>query len=305
MKHHFSLILFFVLSHSFAQIINPVQWELSVEPVSPKEFDLIFTANIDENWAIYAQEVEEGGPLPTVFTFEESSSFERIGLTSEDATNKVTKYDAVFEMVVSKFYNQAQFRQRVRVFGSEFTLSGNIDYMTCDDTRCTYKPDNPFAFDYKPNQGLLVSEQSVIKPKNITENANDILYGLMPKDILISQVPCSSNGDVIVQDTAKINSLWRIFGLGFLGGLLALLTPCVFPMIPLTVSFFTKKAADESAKSGLIKAVLYGVFIVLVYLILSAPFHLLDSVNPDILNEISTNVWLNIIFFAIFVFFAF
>ncbi len=89
------------------------------------------------------------------------------------------------------------------------------------------------------------------------------------------------------------------------GGLLALLTPCVFPMIPLTVSFFTKKAADESAKSGLIKAVLYGVFIVLVYLILSAPFHLLDSVNPDILNEISTNVWLNIIFFAIFVFFAF
>jgi len=175
MKHHFSLILFFVLSHSFAQIINPVQWELSVEPVSPKEFDLIFTANIDENWAIYAQEVEEGGPLPTVFTFEESSSFESIGLTSEDATNKVTKYDAVFEMVVSKFYNQAQFRQRLRVFGSEFTLSGNIDYMTCDDTRCTYKPDNPFAFDYKPNQGLLVSEQSVIKPKNITENANDIL----------------------------------------------------------------------------------------------------------------------------------
>ena len=305
MKHHFSLILFFVLSHSFAQIINPVQWELSVEPVSPKEFDLIFTANIDENWAIYAQEVEEGGPLPTVFTFEESSSFERIGLTSEDATNKVTKYDAVFEMVVSKFYNQAQFRQRVRVFGSEFTLSGNIDYMTCDDTRCTYKPDNPFAFDFKPNQGLFVSEQSVIKPKNITENANDILYGLMPKDILISQAPCSSNGDVIVQDTAKINSLWRIFGLGFLGGLLALLTPCVFPMIPLTVSFFTKKAADESAKSGLIKAILYGVFIVLVYLILSAPFHLLDSVNPDILNEISTNVWLNIIFFAIFVFFAF
>ncbi len=305
MKHHFSLILFLVLSHSFAQIINPVQWELSVESVSPKEFDLIFTANIDENWAIYAQDVEEGGPLPTVFTFEESSSFEPIGLTIEDATNKVTKYDPVFEMVVSKFYNQAQFRQRVSVSGSEFTLSGNIDYMTCDDTRCTYKPDNPFAFDYKPNQGLFVSEQSVIKPKNITENANDILYGLMPKDILISQAPCSSNGAVFVQDTTKTNSLWRIFGLGFLGGLLALLTPCVFPMIPLTVSFFTKKAADESAKSGLIKAVLYGVFIVLVYLILSAPFHLLDSVNPDILNEISTNVWLNIIFFVIFVFFAF
>ena len=86
---------------------------------------------------------------------------------------------------------------------------------------------------------------------------------------------------------------------------MALLTPCVFPMIPLTVSFFTKKAENSTSKSGLSKAILYGVFIVLVYLILSIPFHLLDSVNPDILNEISTNVWLNVIFFVIFIFFAF
>ncbi len=305
MKKFLSLVLLLILTHSAAQILNPVQWALSVESISPNEFDLVFTANIDENWAIYAQEVEEGGPLPTVFTFEESPNFTRVGSVIEDETNKATKHDPVFEMVVSKFFKQAEFRQRVRVSGSAFSLSGNIDYMTCDDTRCTYKPDNPFTFDYTTNQGFVVAENSAIQAKAIAENANEILYGISPEAITISRIPCAAQSDGLVQSVKKPNSLWRIFGLGFLGGLLALLTPCVFPMIPLTVSFFTKKTDQKTTKSGLASAILYGVFIVLVYLILSIPFHLLDSVNPDILNEISTNVWLNVIFFIIFIFFAF
>ena len=117
---------------------------------------------------------------------------------------------------------------------------------------------------------------------------------------------CSTQSSSISQDILNTNNtLWRIFCLGFLGGLLALLTPCVFPMIPLTVSFFTKKSGSPKDKSGVSKAILYGFFIVLVYLALSVPFHLLDSVNPDVLNEISTNVWLNIFFFITFIFFAF
>lgn len=305
MKKFLSLVLLLILTHSTAQILDPVQWVLSVESISPNEFDLVFTANIDENWAIYAQEVDEGGPLPTVFTFEESPNFTRVGSVIEDETNKATKHDPVFEMVVSKFFKQAEFRQRVRVSGSAFSLSGNIDYMTCDDTRCTYKPDNPFTFDYTTNQGFVVAENSAIQAKAIVKNANEILYGISPEVISISSIPCAAQSDGLVQSVKKPNSLWRIFGLGFLGGLLALLTPCVFPMIPLTVSFFTKKTDQKTTKSGLASAILYGVFIVLVYLILSIPFHLLDSVNPDILNEISTNVWLNVIFFIIFIFFAF
>ena len=305
MRKFLSLVLLLILTHSTAQILNPVQWALSVESISPNEFDLVFTANIDENWAIYAQEVEEGGPLPTVFTFEESPNFTRVGSVIEDETNKATKRDPVFDMVVSKFFKQAEFRQRVRVSGPAFSLSGNIDYMTCDDTRCTYKPDNPFTFDYTTNQGFVVAEHSAIQAKAIAENANEILYGISPDAITISGIPCAAQSDGLVQSVKKPNSLWRIFGLGFLGGLLALLTPCVFPMIPLTVSFFTKNTDQKTTKSGLASAILYGVFIVLVYLILSIPFHLLDSVNPDILNEISTNVWLNVIFFIIFIFFAF
>ena len=292
MKKNLILILALVAQYSFAQILNPVKWELSVVPVEPLEYELVFTANIEKNWAIYSQFLEEGGPLPTVISFEASPFYETLGGPYEKPLNKVTKYDAVFEMVVSKFYKRAVFVQRIKILEqSAFDLIGNVEYMTCDDSRCTYKPDNPFAFNYTPAKGLAVASASKIETEIISENANVKLYGMQPDQIKhYSEVSESSR------------SLWRIFALGVLGGLLALLTPCVFPMIPLTVSFFTKKTDDNS---GFMKALLYGLFIVLVYLILSTPFHLLDSVNPDILNEISTNVWLNVIFFLIFIIFAF
>ena len=292
MKKILVLILALVAQYSFAQILNPVKWELSVVPVEPLEYELVFTANIEKNWAIYSQFLEEGGPLPTVISFEASPFYETLGAPYEKPLNKVTKHDAVFEMVVSKFYKRAVFVQRIKIIEqSAFDLIGNVEYMTCDDSRCTYKPDNPFAFNYTPAKGLAVASASKIETEIIPENANVKLYGMQPDQIKhYSEVSKSSR------------SLWRIFALGVLGGLLALLTPCVFPMIPLTVSFFTKKTDDNS---GFMKALLYGLFIVLVYLILSIPFHLLDSVNPDILNEISTNVWLNVIFFLIFIIFAF
>ena len=295
MKKNLVLILTLVAHYSFAQILNPVKWELSVVPVEPLEYELVFTADIDKNWAIYSQFLEEGGPLPTVISFEASSSYEILGSTSEKPLNKITKLDSVFEMVVSKFYNRAVFVQRIKILdNTDFDLIGNIEYMTCDDSRCTYKPDNPFRLNYTHEKGLAVAANSEIESKIDPENSNAILYGMQPDQIKHYS-----------QTSKGANSLWRIFALGLLGGFLALLTPCVFPMIPLTVSFFTKKTADNSTNSGFIKALLYGLFIVLVYLILSIPFHLLNSVNPDILNEISTNVWLNVIFFLIFIIFAF
>jgi len=295
MKKNLFLILTLVAHYSFAQILNPVKWELSVVPVEPLEYDLVFTAGIDKNWAIYSQFLEEGGPLPTVISFEASSSYEILGSTFEKPLNKITKLDSVFEMVVSKFYNRAVFVQRIKILdNTAFDLIGNIEYMTCDDSRCTYKPDNPFRLNYTHEKGLAVAANSEIESKIDPENSNAILYGMQPDQIKHYS-----------EASKSANSPWRIFALGLLGGLLALLTPCVFPMIPLTVSFFAKKTADNSTNSGFVKALLYGLFIVLVYLILSVPFHLLNSVNPDILNEISTNVWLNVIFFLIFIIFAF
>ena len=167
--------------------------------------------------------------------------------------------------------------------------------MTCDDSRCIYEPENSFSFNYLPTKGLSVNDESSII--NSTE---------IDADKYMLQLYGMTSDYKIFDNKADISdSYWSIFSLGFLGGLLALLTPCVFPMVPLTVSFFTKQTKESSSKSGFLKAILYGFFIVLVYLILSSPFHLIESISPDILNEISTNVWLNVFFFLIFIIFAF
>ncbi|CAI8246541.1 MAG: Thiol:disulfide interchange protein DsbD [Formosa sp. Hel1_33_131] len=304
---NFTLLLLFLISFSASsQILNPVKWEFGSEKITDTEFTLVFVAKMDPHWALYSQFVEEGGPLPTLFSFESSASFERIETVTESDANKVTQHDPVFEMVVSKFYDKAVFKQRVRVKSSAFTMRGNIDFMTCDDSKCTYKPDNPFVFDYTDETGFVIVDGTPMSDSELSENANQILYGMAPGSLSKATEKCSTQLSSLSQDIkASNNSLWKIFGLGFLGGLLALLTPCVFPMIPLTVSFFTKKGGNANEKGGVSKAILYGFFIVLVYVVLSIPFHLLDSVNPDILNEISTNVWLNVIFFVIFIFFAF
>jgi len=306
MKKLATLLLFLITFSGFSQIINSVKWEFGSEKISETEYDLIFVAKIESHWALYSQFVEEGGPLPTVFSFEPASGFELIEKVKELEANKVTQHDPVFDMIVSKYYDKAIFKQRISVKSPEFSISGNIDFMTCDDTKCTYLPDNPFTFNYSAEAGFVIVGGTPVSDSEVSENADQILYGMSIDSISKALVKCSTQLTSLSQDIkASNNSLWKIFGLGFLGGLLALLTPCVFPMIPLTVSFFTKKGGDGTQKGGVSKAILYGFFIVLVYLALSIPFHLLDSVNPDILNEISTNVWLNVIFFVIFIFFAF
>ncbi|MEZ4796819.1 MAG: cytochrome c biogenesis protein CcdA [Flavobacteriaceae bacterium] len=299
-------LLLFTILYSFfsqAQILDPVEWKFDSKKINDNEFELTFSAFMDEDWAIYSQFVEEGGPLPTTFIFEENNDFELIEGVVEDELNKVTKHDSVFEMVVTKFYTEARFTQRIKLLSSNATVKGNVDFMTCNDEKCIPKPDNPFEFQISAS-GETSAQQTTGENITIDDIAvNNQLYGIQPNDILKLDTNCEGEITTVTDGSDEGKSLWSIFGLGFLGGLLALLTPCVFPMIPLTVSFFTKKNSNKG--SGISKAILYGFFILAVYLVLSIPFHLLDSINPDILNEISTNVVLNIIFFLIFVFFAF
>ena len=296
---------FFDQQVSGSKILDPVQWNFNAEKINDDEYDLIFTAIIDNKWAIYSQFVEDGGPLPTLINFEPSSSFQLIDTVVESDVNKETKLDKVFDMEVSKFYVEAKFTQRVKVMSDDFNIVGNIEYMTCDDEQCIFKPDNPFEFSYDKDAGFVVNADSTEDLQIVgAGNTNMLLYGLEVSEVSKLAESCTEELSSLAAEAKKGKSLWSIFALGFLGGLLALLTPCVFPMIPLTVSFFTKKG-NQNPRSGMSKAILYGFFIFAVYVVLSVPFHLLDSVNPDILNEISTNVWLNILFFLIFMFFAF
>lgn len=296
---HIYLLFIFLCYNSSAQILEPVTWEFETVKVTDTEYELVFTANIDPKWSVYSQDIDGFGPIPTSFEFSENLNIEFIGGVIEDYTNRITEQDPIFDMVVSKFYTKAKFIQKVKIKDKVSPVSGYLTFMTCDDTRCLPPTDIDFVFELGSSITASKDDKSNNSSLDLLEDSNILLYGYKPEEV--STYKNKSESEVSASTPKTNKTLFSIFGLGFIGGLLALLTPCVFPMIPLTVSFFTK----QNDKKGVYSALLYGLFIVLVYLLLSVPFHLLDSVNPDILNEISTNVVLNIIFFLIFIFFAF
>lgn len=277
-----------VFSSPTSQIVNPITWDANLEQVNDSIYKLIFTAKLEKGWHLYSQEVDQDGPIPTTFTFNSlPNTYELIGNTKEPEVPAV--YDEVFEMDIKFFDDEAVFIQEIKVFDKDAMIEVEVEFMVCDDEQCLPPDVAPFQFSLKEKKAIKgyadadVTELDIEKTK-----ALDI------------EMKGQENFQL---EEEEGHTYWNIFFLGFIGGLIALLTPCVFPMIPLTVSFFTKGA--RTRKKGLVNAILYGVFIFLIYLLLSLPFHLLDSVAPEILNNISTNVTLNVVFFVIFIFFAF
>jgi thiol:disulfide interchange protein len=281
----------------FSQIYNPVKWTFEYEPVTPGTYDLRFIGTIDPGWYVYSQYLEsDDGPIKTSIVFDDESFFSKEGLSTE--TGKRTEgFDQIFGMNVIKFSNQMILSQRIKISDPSLLIKGFVEYMTCDDEKCLPPAEDNFTFNLLAAPGSIDEEQ---KEKDDLVPTNESYFGL-PKPSINAPLEKCENVTIIESSDGK--SWLNIFFLGFIGGLIALLTPCVFPMIPLTVSYFTKK--NQNTSSGIGQAFLYGFFILLVYLVLSIPFHLMDSINPDILNDISTNVWLNILFFVIFIFFAF
>lgn len=284
------LLCLLALCFSFklhSQILEPVKWETSVEKISDTEFKLLFKAKIDNGWYMYSQEEPDGlGPLPTFFEYQnQDGNYELIGKTTEP--NVKPKFDKIFEIDVKKFIGEAQFSQRIQLLKSDLSsIEARVDFQVCDDAKCIMQDQTfNFSLDGSSTENKTVSIDA--RSKELSQELNLNVTGW----------------DNYEKQTVEEQSNFSIFFLGFLGGLIALLTPCVFPMIPLTVSFFTK-SSDES-KKGVYNSILYGFFIFLIYVLLSIPFHLLDSLDPGILNNISTNVTLNIIFFVIFIAFAF
>ena len=304
-KHlHRFLLIFLLPIVGVSQIYEPVKWNFSKQQISDSSYELIFTADIDPGWAIYSNDILNGGvdcdieicPIPVSFEFNKMDSNEisfKGGIIEIDK-NKSSSQDPIFLMKVTKFIKKATFKQLVEIKNKDAHISGFLTYMTCDDTKCLPPTDVDFSFNFGSKKQESNGDQAI---ENLEENMLN-LYGFSPDQINESFDSCNTNS----VNTIKSNSsLINIFFLGLIGGLLALLTPCVFPMIPLTVSFFTKKDNNNGTRN----AIIYGLFIFLVYILLSVPFHLLDSVNPDILNDISTNITLNIFFFLIFLLFAF
>ena len=291
MKHILGLILVvFSFFLGFSQSDdNPAIWTYEAEKITDTEYNLIFKADIYEGWHIYSQFTDENGSLPSEFTFEKAGEdYELVGTTAESET--LVEYSDIFEVDETFFKEKAVFTQRIKLLNPEVNqITVDLFYQICKEV-CIPK-DEIFHIS-------LTGEEIVVAEQHVDQRSLDMSAALMldlkNKELLV-------NGDENAVN--EKSGLWTIFVLGFLGGLIALLTPCVFPMIPLTVSFFTKQGANRS--KGIANALLYGFFIVLIYFLLSLPFHLFDSVDSQILNTIATNVWLNLFFFLIFIFFAF
>lgn len=281
------LLAFCFSFNLFSQILEPVKWSHQVNKVSETEFELVFKADIDNGWYMYSQEEPDGlGPMPTVFEYNnQEGNYKLIGNTSEPKVKP--KFDNIFEIDLKKFEVNAEFKQRISLLNKDLkTIEVLVYFQVCDDEKCI-PGDHVF--------NLSLDGSAVQKEKVAIDERSKELSQALNLNI--------TGWDNYEPQTVEKQSNLTIFFLGFLGGLIALLTPCVFPMIPLTVSFFTKSANDP--KKGLFNSILYGFFIFLIYVLLSIPFHLLDSLDPGILNNISTNVTLNIIFFIIFIAFAF
>ncbi|QHI35506.1 Thiol:disulfide interchange protein DsbD [Kordia antarctica] len=273
-----------------SQILEPVKWKASVNKLSDDEYEIVMKASIEDTWHLYSQRsYGDLGPYPTEFTFPNAGkTYDLVGKVKESPTKDV--FDKVFQMDISFYEKEATFTQKIKLKDKKTKIiNAEVVYMVCDDEKCL----PPTGVDF-----VIALDNSTIVPTKSAE--------LTEKDILLSkELDLGITGKEEFKDDTEISekSNFAIFFLGFLGGLIALLTPCVFPMIPLTVSFFTKSGANS--QKGLFNSMLYGFFIFLVYFLLSLPFHVLDSLDPEILNNVSTNATLNVIFFIVFVVFAF
>jgi thiol:disulfide interchange protein len=289
-----SIFLLVAFTTLFAQddgIFDPVTWKVTLDKQSETDYNVLIKADIEEGWHLYSQTQfgeEFEGPIPTEITFNNTpETYTLEGKTQEPDTPVI--FDPVFEIDVKFFGDQAMFIQPIKVVNPDgLKIIVDVYYSVCDDEKCL--PPNTKTFELDLASGAAKTAKAEITQEDLEKSA---------------ALTIDVKGTEEFKDDSESSekSFLTIFLLGFVGGLIALLTPCVFPMIPLTVSFFTKSAKDK--KKGLFNAILYGLFIFLIYVILSIPFHLLDSLDPEILNNISTNVTLNIIFFVIFIAFAF
>lgn len=277
--------------HAQPGMQDPVDWTFSSELIADSLYEITFRAEIAEGWTIYSQHTDpDNGPLPTQFNFDSSDDYELIGKVLEEGKVK-TAMDPVFNAEVTKFAEgPAVFRQKVIATDPDQPVVGYLTYMACDDTQCLPPSDVDFAINLSAGVGSVVQVDPASGLKAIDQTVPAIRASY--------KSPAATCGK---KETEEDSSLLWTFVLGFAGGLLALLTPCVFPMIPLTVSFFTKSSQDRA--SGVRNALIYGLSIIVIYV--SIGLLITGVFGATALNALSTNWIANTLFFLIFVFFAF
>ena len=330
MKKLFSiLLLVFVTLAVQAQIHQPVKWKIKLEDSKTAEKEIVFTATIEKGWHLYDMNLPEGGPVSTSFTFETLQGAELIGQPVSNIKPTVV-YDEQFDMDLRWFPGAVTFTQKVKILDpKKFKIEGEVEFMVCNDETCLPPDRESFAFDSKNTKLTLPAEAPVVEKEDVTKEQPDTNLVVEEGKTLTTPDPAAKEEKVIVSPEKITNALtndaalWTpvidelkafgdttvtatdtswlfIFFAGFLGGLIALLTPCVWPMIPMTVSFFLKRTKDR--KKAIRDALTYGLSIIVIFLVMGL---LITGIfGASALNDLSTNAIFNIIFFLLLVVFA-
>ncbi len=307
----FILFAVFFVNILNAQIINPVKWTYSVKQLPNNEAELIFKAKIEPDWHLYSQFFEDGGPVKMTFSFEKSDAYQLLGKVQEFTPK--TEHDDIFDIDVQYFENQAKLVQKIKILSTkDFVVRGEMEYQVCYEDKCVlFNPD----FEFQLKGAVKKSEQKTETKSSQEETTTEVKQNEAKDSVSVEVEKVDLQQVVTEEDTAehitpvtnvsdKLNidngSLWWLFWISFLAGLLAILTPCVFPMIPMTVTFFLKEG--ENKAKGRMQALFYGFSIILIYTVIGTLVAVLFGVN--FANWLSTHWIPNVLFFLIFMLFA-
>lgn len=318
-----SLLLSFVVCVLQAQIKDPVKFKTEFNTLSDTEAEIVFTAAIDKGWHVYSTELGDGGPISATFNVDKTSGIELLGKL-KPVGKEVATFDKLFEMKVRYFENTAKFIQKVKLTGGAYEIEGYLEYGACDDESCLPPTEVPFKFsgvaktanataakaeqpekkevEKKEEAASVVSKDTVAMMELVPATTTDASTGIQPA-VASGELwkPVISELQALGEEHTQGDMSWiYIFVTGFLGGLLALFTPCVWPIIPMTVSFFLKRSKDK--KKGIRDAWTYGASIVVIYVALGLAITLIFGASA--LNALSTNAIFNILFFLMLVVFA-
>ena len=272
-----------------AKIFDPVKWSYSSEKINDKEYDLLLTAKIEKGWHLYSQFIEEGGPIPTSFKFNSSAAYRLIGKVTE-SPKPITAFDKNFNMEIAWHKNQVVFKQRISLNNPVAAVTGVLEFMVCDDQRCLPPAEVEFEVPLVAGSDVVIASQSVSPDsalaagRVVDTNSNSVA------SVLVSNKTASK----------AEGSLWAIFIAGFIGGLAAFFMPCIYPMIPMTVSFFTKQSGSRA--KGIRSAIIYGVSIIIIYVALGLLITLLFGASA--LNEAASSATFNLLFFVALIIFG-
>ena len=301
----FVLLFTGAIWNCYAQIHAPAKWRFNSVSVNDSDVDLLFTVTLDEGWHIYSQNLGADGPLPTTFLFDVSESFTRVDSVMEFG-KPVQSYDKTFMMNITWFTETVVFRQRVKLHKPSTIINGKIQFMVCTDEMCLPPDEVSFSIEVTATKPM---SRKIKKTSNAIEEPDKSRHDLLPTkdeskvDTIIPNGMDSTNHDlstIQIKSTGnrEADSLWEIFIAGIIGGLAALIMPCIFPMIPLTISFFNNRGGSRAVYYGL----LYGVSIVVLYVTLGIGVSI--AFGSTAMNELATNGIFNFCFFILLTIFA-